>query len=44
MAQQIVEAHIRKRGAFGWIFISLFWVFNAFLAVCVAADFWAPRP
>ena len=29
---QVVETHIRKRGFFGWIFLVVFWAFNAFMA------------
>jgi hypothetical protein len=43
MAQQIVETHIRKRGLFGWIIVSLFWIFNAYMAVCFLFDVAAPR-
>ncbi len=30
---QIVETHITKRGVFGWLFLVLFWIFNALMAL-----------
>jgi hypothetical protein len=30
---QVVETHIRKRGFFGWVFLILFWAFNALMAL-----------
>jgi hypothetical protein len=39
MAQQVVETHVRKRGPFGWVFMSLFWAFNALMAVWVCWAF-----
>jgi hypothetical protein len=30
---QVVETHIRKRGFFGWVFISLFRALNALMAL-----------
>lgn len=30
---QVVETHIRRRGVFGWIFLALFWAFNALMAL-----------
>lgn len=31
MAQRIIRRETRKRGFFGWIFLILFWAFNALM-------------
>ena len=30
---QIVETHIRKRGFFGWVFMTLFWIYNGLMVL-----------
>jgi hypothetical protein len=30
---RIVQREVRKRGFFGWVFLLLFWIFNALMAV-----------
>src|SRR5208282_4356860 len=29
---RVIETHIRKRGLFGWMFVTLFWLYNSALA------------
>jgi uncharacterized membrane protein YeaQ/YmgE (transglycosylase-associated protein family) len=37
---RVIQREIRKRGFFGWIFLILFWIFNAFMAAWLFA-YWA---
>lgn len=33
--RRVIRREIRKRGFFGWLFLIIFWLFNAFMAACV---------
>jgi hypothetical protein len=36
---EVVETQIRKRGFFGWLFLLLFWAFNALMALWAWTSF-----